>query len=36
MNAPPNGLLTYMEGLRRHDIAMIGSTFATGLRFGTS
>ena len=32
MNPPPAGLLTYMEGLRRHDIGMIGSTFAPDLR----
>jgi len=35
MTVPPSGLLTYMEGLRRHDIAMIGSTFAPELRFVT-
>ena len=32
---PPAPLLTYMEGLRRHDIAMIASSFAPDLRFVT-
>jgi hypothetical protein len=35
MTHAPAGLLEYMEGLRTHDIARIGSTFADEIRFVT-
>ena len=35
MISPPAALLTYMDGLRTHDIIKIGSTFAKDLRFVT-
>lgn len=34
-STPPAPLLVYMEGLRRHDIAMIAESFAPDLRFVT-
>lgn len=35
MNTVPASLLTYMDGLREHDIEKIGSTFADDIRFVT-
>lgn len=35
MASPPAPLLLYMDGLRTHDIAKIGNSFADGVRFVT-
>jgi len=35
MGQAPTALLTYMDGLRHHDVDKIGSTFADNIHFVT-